>query len=100
MPAIANPRFLAISPLPPDLFAVLKDKYGMIDYTTLGGAPGKPVPAPGFDIAVTMGVYGIDAALDGGDAGPETGRVQRRGSRQDRPRRGAGAWHRGMPYAG
>ena len=63
MPAITNPRLLAISTMPPDLFAALKDKYGMIDYTTLGGAPGKPVPAPGFDVAVTMGVYGIDAAL-------------------------------------
>ena len=63
MLAIPKPRFLAISPLPPDLFAALKEKYGIIDFTTLGGAPGKPVPAPGFDIAVTMGVYGIDAAL-------------------------------------
>jgi lactate dehydrogenase-like 2-hydroxyacid dehydrogenase len=63
MAAIANPRFLAISPLPPDLFAALKAKYGIADYTTLGGAPGKSVPAPGFNIAVTMGVYGIDAAL-------------------------------------
>jgi lactate dehydrogenase-like 2-hydroxyacid dehydrogenase len=62
MSAIANPRFLAISPLPPDLFAALKEKYGITDYTTLGGAPGKPAPAPGFDVAVTMGVYGIDAA--------------------------------------
>jgi len=62
MPAIANPRLLAISMLPPDLAAALKEKYGLTDYTTLGGAPGKPVPAPGFDIAVTMGIFGIDAA--------------------------------------
>jgi lactate dehydrogenase-like 2-hydroxyacid dehydrogenase len=55
------PRFLAISPLPPDLRAALADRYGITDYSTLGGAPGKPVPAPGYDIAVTMGVYGIDA---------------------------------------
>jgi hydroxypyruvate reductase len=41
---------------------VLDKTYGLTDYATLGGGPGKPVPAPGFDIAVTMSVYGIDAA--------------------------------------
>ena len=51
-----------ISPIPPDLRAALDQKYGLTDYATLGGGPGKPVPAPGFDIAVTMSVYGIDAA--------------------------------------
>ena len=63
MAAISDPRLLAISPLPPDLHATLKAKYGMTDYATLGGAPGKPVAAPGFNIAVTMGVYGADAGL-------------------------------------
>jgi lactate dehydrogenase-like 2-hydroxyacid dehydrogenase len=63
MPPISHPRLLAVSPLPPDLHAALKAKYAITDYTTLGGAPGKPVAAPGFNIAVTMGVYGIDAAL-------------------------------------
>lgn len=58
---IENPRFLAISTIPPDLRAVIDKKYGITDYLTLGGAPGKPVPAPGYHIAVTMGVFGIDA---------------------------------------
>src|SRR5215470_18210605 len=60
--AQTSPRLLMISPIPADLRAVLEQKYGMTDYATLGGGPGKPVPAPGFDIAVTMSVYGIDAA--------------------------------------
>ena len=57
-----TPRILAISMIPPDLKAELDKKYGITDYTTLGGAPGKPVPAPGYNIAATMGVFGIDAA--------------------------------------
>ena len=56
-----TPRILAISMIPPDLKAALDRKYGIADYATLGGAPGKPVPAPGYNIAVTMGVFGIDA---------------------------------------
>src|SRR5262245_53499676 len=60
--AQTSPRLLMISPIPADLRAMLEQKYGMTDYATLGGGPGKPVPAPGFDIAVTMSVYGIDAA--------------------------------------
>ncbi len=56
-----TPRILAISMIPPDLKAALDKKYGIADYTTLGGAPGKPVTAPGYNIAVTMGVFGIDA---------------------------------------
>jgi lactate dehydrogenase-like 2-hydroxyacid dehydrogenase len=57
-----TPRILAISMIPPDLKAALDKKYGITDYTTLGGAPGKPVPAAGYNIAATMGVFGIDAA--------------------------------------
>lgn len=56
-----TPRILAISTIPPDLKAAIGKKYGITDYGTLGGAVGKPVPAPGYDIAVTMGVFGIDA---------------------------------------
>jgi hydroxypyruvate reductase len=59
--AQTSPRLLMISPIPADLRAVLEQKYGMTDYATLGGGPGKPVQAPGFDVAVTMSVYGIDA---------------------------------------
>jgi lactate dehydrogenase-like 2-hydroxyacid dehydrogenase len=55
------PRFLAISTIPPDLRAAIDKAYGITDYTALGGAPGKPVPAPGYTVAVTMGVFGIDA---------------------------------------
>ena len=57
-----TPRILAISMIPPDLHAALDKKYGITDYAKLGGAPGKPVTAPGYNIAVTMGVFGIDAA--------------------------------------
>ena len=56
-----TPRILAISMIPPDLKAAIEKKYGITDYTTLGGAPGKPVSAEGYNIAVTMGVFGIDA---------------------------------------
>jgi lactate dehydrogenase-like 2-hydroxyacid dehydrogenase len=56
------PRILAISTIPPDLKAAIEKKYGITEYTALGGAVGKPVPAPGYTIAVTMGVFGIDAA--------------------------------------
>src|SRR5262249_47316365 len=61
--AQTSPRLLMISPIPADLRAVLEQKYGMTDYATLGGGPGKPVPAPGFDIPVTLSVYGVAAAL-------------------------------------
>ena len=57
-----TPRILAISMFPQDLKAALDKKYGITDYTTLGGAPGKPVPAAGYNIAATMGVFGIDAS--------------------------------------
>lgn len=63
MAAVITPRLLAVSPLPPDLHATLTAKYGMTDYASLGGAPGKPVSAPGFNVAVTMGVYGADKGL-------------------------------------
>ena len=99
-PPSANPRLLAISPLPPDLYAALKAKYGMTDYTTLGGAPGKPVPAPGFDIAVTMGVYGIDAALIAAMPDLKLVACNGAGLEQDRSGAGARARHRRMPYAG
>jgi lactate dehydrogenase-like 2-hydroxyacid dehydrogenase len=57
-----TPRILAISMIPPDLRTAIEKKYGITEYTALGGAPGKPVPAPGYTVAVTMGVFGIDAA--------------------------------------
>jgi len=57
-----KPRFLAISTIPPDLRAAIDARYGITDYLSLGGAPGKPVSAPGYQVAVTMGVFGIDAA--------------------------------------
>jgi len=56
------PRLIAISTIPPDLKAALEAKYGLADYAALGGGPGHPVPAPGYTVAVTMGVFGIDAA--------------------------------------
>jgi lactate dehydrogenase-like 2-hydroxyacid dehydrogenase len=56
-----TPRILAISMIPPDLKAAIEKKYGITEYTALGGGPGRPVPAPGYTIAVTMGVFGIDA---------------------------------------
>lgn len=58
----SQPRLLMIAPIPADLRAALEQKYGLTDYATIGGGPGKPVLAPNFDIAVTMSVYGIDAA--------------------------------------
>ena len=50
-----RPRLLAVSEIPPDLRAALTQRYGLADHA--GG------PAPGYDVAVTMGVYGVNAAL-------------------------------------
>jgi lactate dehydrogenase-like 2-hydroxyacid dehydrogenase len=50
-----RPRLLAVSQIPPDLRAALTQRYGLADHA--GG------PAPGYDVAVTMGVYGVNAAL-------------------------------------
>ncbi len=50
-----RPRLLAVSQIPPDLRAALTGRYGLADHA--GG------PAPGYDVAVTMGVYGVNAAL-------------------------------------
>jgi lactate dehydrogenase-like 2-hydroxyacid dehydrogenase len=50
-----GPRLLAVSQIPPDLRAALTQRYGLADHA--GG------PAPGYDIAVTMSVFGVNAAL-------------------------------------
>jgi lactate dehydrogenase-like 2-hydroxyacid dehydrogenase len=50
-----RPRLLAVSQIPPDLRAALTQRYGLADHA--GG------PAPGYDVAVTMSVYGVNAAL-------------------------------------
>ena len=50
-----RPRLLAVSQIPPDLRAALTQRYGLADHA--GG------PAPGYDVAVTMGVYGVNAPL-------------------------------------
>jgi hydroxypyruvate reductase len=50
-----RPRLLAVSQIPPDPRAALTQRYGLADHA--GG------PAPGYDVAVTMGVYGVNAPL-------------------------------------
>jgi hydroxypyruvate reductase len=50
-----RPRLLAVSQIPPDLRAALTQRYGLADHA--GG------PAPGYDVAVTMGIYGVNAPL-------------------------------------
>jgi len=50
-----RPRLLAVSQIPPDLRAALTQRYGLADHA--GGL------APGYDVAVTMGVYGVNAPL-------------------------------------
>jgi hydroxypyruvate reductase len=50
-----GPRLLAVSQIPPDLRAALTQRYGLADHA--GG------PAPGYDVAVTMSVFGVNAAL-------------------------------------
>ncbi len=50
-----RPRLLAVSQIPPDLRAALTQRYGLADHA--GG------PAPGYDVAVTMSVFGVNAAL-------------------------------------
>jgi lactate dehydrogenase-like 2-hydroxyacid dehydrogenase len=57
------PRLLAISPIPPDLRAALAQRYELASYDDLKGAAREAPPAPGYDIAVTMGVYGASSAL-------------------------------------
>ena len=50
-----GPRLLAVSQIPPDLRAALTQHYGLADHA--GGS------APGYDVAVTMSVHGVNAAL-------------------------------------
>ena len=50
-----RPRLLAVSQIPPDLRTALTQRYGLADHA--GG------PAPGYDVAVTMSVFGVNAAL-------------------------------------
>jgi len=50
-----RPRLLAVSQIPPDLRAALTQRYGLADHA--GG------PAAGYDVAVTMSVFGVNAAL-------------------------------------
>jgi hypothetical protein len=52
-----RPRLLAVSQIPPDLRAVLSQRYELADHAALAGGP-----APGFDIAVTMSMHGVNAA--------------------------------------
>jgi hydroxypyruvate reductase len=58
-----TPRLLAVSQIPPDLRAALAQRYELANYDDLKGSPGEAPIAPGFNIAVTMGVYGANAAL-------------------------------------
>ncbi len=58
-----TPRLLAVSQIPPDLRAALAQRYELANYDDLKGASGEAPIAPGFNIAVTMGVYGANAAL-------------------------------------
>ena len=58
-----TPRLLAVSQIPPDLRAALAQRYELAELRRPEGTPGEAPPAPGFDIAVTMGVYGANAAL-------------------------------------
>ncbi len=52
-----RPRLLAISQIPPDLRAALAQRYELADHAALSGGS-----APGFDIAVTMSMHGVNAA--------------------------------------
>jgi hydroxypyruvate reductase len=56
-----TPRLIALGPIPPDLRAVLAERYPIVDCpaTTLNGTQA----APGHDVAVTMSVHGVSAAL-------------------------------------
>ena len=58
-----TPRLLAVSQIPPDLRAALAQRYELANYDDLKGASGEAPIAPGFNIAVTMGVHGANAAL-------------------------------------
>src|SRR5882672_4302285 len=49
-----RPHLLAVSQIPPDLRAALTRRYGLADHA--GG------PAPGYDVAVTMSMHGVNAA--------------------------------------
>jgi lactate dehydrogenase-like 2-hydroxyacid dehydrogenase len=61
MPSRKPPRLVAVSPIPPDLRAALAQRYALTDASeTPLGAGGS---APGFEVAVTMGMHGADAAL-------------------------------------
>jgi hydroxypyruvate reductase len=50
-----GPRLIAVSQIPPDLRAALTQRYGLADHAG--------EPAPGYDVAVTMSVFGVNAAL-------------------------------------
>ncbi len=52
-----RPRLLAVSQIPPDLRAALAQRYELADHAALAGGA-----APGFDIAVTMSMHGVNAA--------------------------------------
>ena len=56
-----TPRLITLGPIPPDLRAALAERYAMVDCppATLNGT----APAPGYDVAVTMSVHGVSAAL-------------------------------------
>jgi hydroxypyruvate reductase len=56
-----TPRLIALGPIPPDLRAALAQRYGLVDGAQTRLAAGGT--APGFDIALTMGIHGADAAL-------------------------------------
>jgi hydroxypyruvate reductase len=58
-----TPRLIAVSQIPPDLRAALAQRYELANYDDLKEASGEAPIAPGFNIAVTMGVYGANASL-------------------------------------
>jgi lactate dehydrogenase-like 2-hydroxyacid dehydrogenase len=60
-----TPRLIAVSQIPPDLRAALAQRYELANYDELKGAAVEAPIAPGFNIAVTMGVYGANASLMG-----------------------------------
>ena len=88
-----RPRLLAVSQIPPDLRAVLSQRYELADHAALAGGP-----APGFDIAVTMSMHGVNAAQM--DSLPDLKLIACNGAgleRIDLARRGGGASRSAIP---
>ena len=74
------PKILITAPIPPDLRAALAQRYTVVDRAELPGWPQQP--APGFAVAVTTSMSGIDAAMF--DALPDLRIVLCQGAGTDR----------------